>query len=65
MKTFNYIENNLQIAINEAKKAFFENEIPVGCAIFKKNELIYSDYNSTIKNNDVNSHAEIITIKKE
>ena len=54
----------MNIALAEAKKAFEENEVPVGCCIVKDGIVIAKAHNLREKTNDVTMHAEIIAIKK-
>ena len=54
----------MQAALAEAAKAFTNNEVPVGCVIVLKNEIIGSGHNSVIKNYSVAAHAEIIAIEE-
>ncbi len=51
-------------AVDLAKKAYKENEIPVGCVIVKDNKIIAYGYNKKESKNDCTMHAEIIAIKK-
>lgn len=53
----------MDIALNEAKKAMQEGEIPVGAVIVKDNEIISFAHNQKEKKIDVSSHAEIEAIK--
>ena len=50
----------MRAALNEARKAFEEDEIPVGAIIVCKNQIIARAYNMTEKLNDVTAHAEMI-----
>ena len=51
-------------AINLALKSFQLNEVPVGCIIADaNNKIIGYGYNSSIKNHDPTSHAEIMAIR--
>lgn len=52
----------MKIALTEAKKAFKNDEIPVGCAIFCCGKLISSAHNCREKKNSSIMHAEIIAI---
>jgi len=52
----------MQIALNEAQKAFAENEVPVGCIITAGNKIIGKGFNLTEKLNDVTAHAEMQAI---
>lgn len=49
-------------AIEEAKKAYENDEIPVGCAIFCNDTLISKAHNCREKTNNSIMHAEIIAI---
>ena len=53
----------MNLAIMEAKKAFLEDEVPVGCIIVKEDKIMGSGYNQVIQNNCVADHAEIVAIK--
>ena len=50
-------------AIKLAKKAYNDNEIPVGCVIVKKNKIIACGYNCKESKKDGTMHAEIVAIK--
>lgn len=52
----------MKIALQEAKKAFDEDEVPVGCVIVINGQIIGRGYNQTEKLLDVTAHAEIIAI---
>ena len=54
----------MEIAIDQAKKAFKKDEVPVGAVIVKNNAIIAKSYNTREKNNDILGHAEINAIKK-
>jgi len=49
-------------ALNEANKAFKAGEIPVGCVIVCKNQIIARAHNLTERLNDVTAHAEMQAI---
>lgn len=49
-------------ALDEAKKALSEGEIPVGAVIVANNTIIGKGYNQTEKLNDVTAHAEMLAI---
>lgn len=51
-------------AIENAKKAFELDEVPVGAIIIKNNKIIASTYNLKEHNKDATSHAEILAIKQ-
>jgi tRNA(adenine34) deaminase len=49
-------------ALDEAKKAFEEGEIPVGCVVVSNNTIIARAHNLTEKLIDVTAHAEMQAI---
>ena len=51
-------------ALIEAKKAYSEDEIPVGAVITKNGEIIAKAHNTSEKDKDCTCHAEINAIKK-
>ena len=53
----------MESAVNEAKKAFIKNEIPVGCVITCNDNIIASSHNTTIDESDCTCHAEINALK--
>ncbi len=60
----NIDEKYMALAINEAKKALKEDEVPVGCVIVKDNKVIARAYNRRESTFDPTSHAEINAIRK-
>ena len=54
----------MEMAYNEAVKAFNKNEIPVGCVIVRDDKVIAKAHNLRGTNNLVTSHAEILAISK-
>lgn len=58
-------ENKFMLqALKEAKKAYQEDEVPIGCVIVKNNKVISRGHNKRETKNDVTSHAEIEAIRK-
>jgi tRNA(adenine34) deaminase len=49
-------------ALDEARKAFDLDEVPVGCVIVCKNRIIARSHNLTERLNDVTAHAEMQAI---
>ena len=49
-------------ALEEAKYAFYKNEVPVGCVIVNENEIISKSSNMVELLNDSTAHAELIAI---
>lgn len=54
----------MEQALKEAKKAFSEEEVPVGCVIVYDNKIIARAHNTRKRTNNVLDHAEMIAIKK-
>ena len=54
----------METAYKEAKKAFNEDEVPVGCVIVKEDKIIAKAHNKKEKKNCAIYHAEIECIKK-
>lgn len=49
-------------ALKEARQAYDEDEVPVGCVIVKDNKIIARGHNTTEKLQDPTAHAEILCI---
>lgn len=58
------MEQYMTIALEYAKIAFEQEEVPVGCVIVKDNEIIATGYNQRETNQSALDHAEIIAIKE-
>lgn len=54
----------MQIAFEEAKKAYNLNEVPVGAIIVLNGEVIGKGHNLRESNQDALAHAEIMAIKE-
>lgn len=55
-------ERFMRMAIEEAKKAFAQGEVPVGCVIVANNQVLGRGHNLTETLADVTAHAEIQAI---
>ena len=55
--------DGMEIAIQEARKALEEGEIPVGAALIRGDELIWADHNRREQRNDPTAHAEILCLR--
>ena len=53
----------MQYAIQLAKKAADEDEVPVGAIIVKNNQLISEGWNQPIQSHDPSAHAEMMAIR--
>ena len=54
----------MKIAINNAKKAYDLDEVPIGCVIVRENVIISSAYNRKEIDNIATYHAEILAINE-
>lgn len=54
----------MESALNEARKAYIINEVPVGAVIVKNDKIIAKAYNIREKTNNAISHAEVLCINK-
>lgn len=52
----------MQEALKLAKRAFEEDEIPVGALVVCDNKIIGKGYNQTERLNDVTAHAEMLAL---
>jgi tRNA(adenine34) deaminase len=55
-------EQYMQQALKEARKAFEEEEVPIGAVIVMQDKIIARAYNQVEKLNDSTAHAEIIAL---
>lgn len=60
----NFINSPIQIAINQAKLAFIQEEVPVGAVITVNNKIIVATHNEMRKQNNSLAHAEILAIQQ-
>ena len=60
----NMDEERLLMALEEAKKAYELDETPVGCVIFRGNELVGCGYNKKESECNAIMHAEMIAINE-
>ncbi|MDR2831633.1 MAG: nucleoside deaminase [Rickettsiales bacterium] len=54
----------MELAIEQAKLAQKNGEVPIGAIVVNKNNVIASAYNMTIMSNDPTAHAEILAIRQ-
>lgn len=52
----------MQQAYRQAKRAYDEDEIPVGAVVVKNNRIIGKGYNQTEQLNDATAHAEMLAV---
>ncbi len=58
------MNNFMNEALKEAKKAYDKGEVPIGAVIVKGGEIIGRGHNLTEQTNDPTMHAEMIAIKE-
>jgi tRNA(adenine34) deaminase len=61
MKPFSH-EYFMSIALKEATSALEEDEVPIGCIVVAKNQIVGKGYNQVERLHDVTAHAEILAI---
>lgn len=54
----------MKLAYEEAKKAYYEGEVPVGCVIIRDDDVIAKAHNMTIALNDKTAHAEMLAVRE-
>lgn len=54
----------MQKAIEEAKKAFSNGEVPIGAVAVLNDNIIASAHNEVIRRNDPTAHAEILILRE-
>ena len=55
-------EYYMMLALKEARRAFDEDEVPIGALVVLKEKIIARGYNMTEKLNDPTAHAEMIAL---
>ncbi len=63
MKNETNHDEYMNAALLEAKRAFDENEVPVGAVLTKNGKIIGKGHNCRETKNDISSHAEIEAIR--
>ena len=58
------LEEFMEMALKEAKKAYKQGEVPVGAVIVKNGKVISKAYNKTKQKKNATAHAEILAIDK-
>ncbi|OQW50452.1 MAG: tRNA-specific adenosine deaminase [Proteobacteria bacterium SG_bin7] len=54
----------MEVALQEARLAFDEGEVPVGAVLVRNGELVARNHNRREKNNSAIAHAEILVIEE-
>ena len=64
LKVQKYIDFFMADAMNNAKLAFYNDEVPVGAIVVNNGQIIGRGFNQVIEKNSVSSHAEINAINQ-
>ena len=64
MKDKELDEKYMKMALEEARKANQEGEIPVGAILLKDGRVLAKDHNRCIELSDPTAHAEILVLRK-
>ena len=56
-------QERMGIALEEARKALAEGEIPVGAALYRGDELLWADHNRREQQKDPTAHAEMLCLR--
>jgi tRNA(adenine34) deaminase len=54
----------MRLALEEAEKAFLEDEVPVGAVLVHRGEVIARAHNEMESQNDATAHAELLCLKR-
>lgn len=57
-------EKYMSLALAQARRAYKLNEVPIGCIIVYKDEIIGRGYNRRVTDKNTLSHAELNAIRK-
>ena len=56
-------EDYMRLALEEAEKAYQENEVPIGAIIVRDGEILGKGHNEKEQRRDATAHAEILALK--
>ena len=54
----------MNIALDEARKAFHQNEVPIGAVLVHEGRILAQAHNAPIAGADASAHAEMLAIRK-
>ena len=57
-------EDYMRIALEEARKAYREDEVPIGAVLVSEGEILAQAHNMPISLNDPTAHAEILVLRE-
>ena len=64
METIKRDEQYMELALDEARRAFEKQEIPVGALVVHGGEVLASAHNQPIAMNDPSAHAEVLVMRR-
>ena len=56
--------NFMNMALDEARKAFDQDEVPVGAVLVQDGHVLAQSHNAPVAGNDASAHAEMLAIRK-
>ena len=57
-------QERMLVALEEARKALAEGEVPVGAALYRGKDLLWADHNRREQLDDPTAHAEILCLRR-
>ena len=63
-KSREYHEHVMETALEEARKAYSEGEVPVGVVAIEDGRIVAKEHNRVEQLNDCTAHAEMLVLKK-
>lgn len=58
------VDRWMEVALEEARQAAREGEVPVGAVVVLEGELLARDHNRSIQRSDPTAHAEILVLRR-
>ncbi len=55
--------DGMELALQEARKALAEGEIPVGAVLARGEEVLWADHNRREQSHDPTAHAEMLCLR--
>ncbi len=56
-------EDYMRMALDEARKAFAQNEVPIGAVLVREGRILVKAHNKPISAGDASAHAEMVAIR--
>jgi tRNA(adenine34) deaminase len=57
-------EDYMRLALDEAREAAAQGEVPIGAVLVQDDRILASAHNAPIAGNDASAHAELLAIRK-